>query len=104
MTRFKIISIYAIALVFSLSGKATGVENFRWVTVMTDQSHEPIEGVSVMINQTFVGETGPLGRLLLPDGAPGDLIGFYHTSYSPAFVSRLELGTLEYNIYLQESV
>ena len=104
MTRFKIISIYAIALVFSLSGKATGVENFRWVTVMTDQSHEPIEGVSVMINQTFVGETGPLGRLLLPDGAAGDLIGFYHTSYSPAFVSRLELGTLEYNIYLQESV
>ncbi|MGB2290635.1 MAG: hypothetical protein ACPH4E_06345, partial [Schleiferiaceae bacterium] len=76
MTRFKIISIYAIALVFSLSGKATGVENFRWVTVMTDQSHEPIEGVSVMINQTFVGGTGPLGRLLLPDGAPGDLIGF----------------------------
>ena len=71
---------------------------------MTDQSHEPIEGVSVMINQTFVGETGPLGRLLLPDGTPGDLIGFYHTSYSPAFVSRLELGTLEYNIYLHESV
>ena len=104
MIRFKIISIYTIALIFSLSAKATEVENFNWVTVMTDQSREPIEGVSVMVNQSFVGETGPLGRILLPEGQQGDLIGFFHTSYSPVYVSRLELSTTDNIIYLEESV
>ncbi len=104
MTRFKIISIYAIALIFSFSAHATEVENFNWVTVVTDQSREPIEGVSVMVNQSFVGETGPLGRILLPEGQQGDLIGFFHTSYSPVYVSRLELSTTDNIIYLEESV
>ena len=104
MARFKFFSIYVFTVFFALLGNATNVEKFIWVTVLTEESHEAIEGVSVTINQSFVGETGPFGRILIPNGQPGDLIIFYHASYSPSFHSRKELEELDYKVHMQESV
>src|SRR6056300_305082 len=67
-------------------------------------SGEPIEGVSITVEQAYIGETGPLGRILIPNGTPGQLIALYHTSYSAGYYSRKELQERDYEVFLRESV
>ncbi len=104
MNKFKTIAIYISLLAFSLSGYAAGDADYVWLTVRNAMSGEPIEGVSITVEQAYIGETGPLGRILIPNGTPGQLIALYHTSYSAGYYSRKELQERDYEVFLRESV
>ena len=49
-------------MVFSFSVYAAGEVEYVWLTVSNAMSGEPIEGVSITVDQAYIGETGPLGR------------------------------------------
>ena len=99
MNKFKTIAIYISLLAFSLSGYAAGDADYVWLTVSNAMSGEPIEGVSITVEQAYIGETGPLGRILIPEGMPGQLIALYHTSYAAGYYSMKELQDLDYPEY-----
>ena len=99
MNKFKTIAIYISLLAFSLSGYAAGDADYVWLTVRNAMSGEPIEGVSITVEQAYIGETGPLGRILIPNGTPGQLIALYHTSYSAGYYSRKELQERDYEVF-----
>ena len=78
-------------MVFSFSVYAAGEVEYVWLTVSNAMSGEPIEGVSITVDQAYIGETGPLGRILIPEGTHGQLLALYHTSYDAGYYSRKEL-------------
>ncbi|MDC1028801.1 TonB-dependent receptor [Schleiferiaceae bacterium] len=104
MNKFKTAAIYISLMVFSFSVYAAGEVEYVWLTVRNAMSGEPIEGVSITVDQAYIGETGPLGRILIPEGMPGQLIALYHTSYAAGYYSRKELQERDYEVFLRESV
>lgn len=71
MNKFKTAAIYISLMVFSFSVYAAGEVEYVWLTVSNAMSGEPIEGVSITVDQAYIGETGPLGRILIPEGKIG---------------------------------
>ena len=55
MNKFKTIAIYISLLAFSLSGYAAGDADYVWLTVRNAMSGEPIEGVSITVEQAYRG-------------------------------------------------
>ena len=100
MNKFKTAAIYISLMVFSFSVYAAGEVEYVWLTVRNAMSGEPIEGVSITVDQAYIGETGPLGRILIPEGMPGQLIALYHTSYAAGYYSRKELQERDYEVFL----
>jgi hypothetical protein len=37
----------------------------HWVTVISKNSGQPVEGVSITVNNSYIATTGPLGRVLI---------------------------------------
>ena len=89
MNKFKTAAIYISLMVFSFSVYAAGEVEYIWLTVSNAMSGEPIEGVSITVDQAYIGETGPLGRILIPEGTPGQLIALYHTSYAAGIAALI---------------
>jgi hemoglobin/transferrin/lactoferrin receptor protein len=98
-------TIYAIAFltVQLLSGNNSGLAG--WITVVNSQSGEPIEGVSITLDKVYIGETGPLGKLLLDNSVnPNSTLGFHHTSYATKFLTVKQLSAQGNVVQLLESV
>lgn len=75
-----------------------------WVTVLSKNSDQPVEGVSITVNDKFVATTGPLGRVMIGTIQEGDIISFYHTSFAPRHYNFKQLERANYIVGLYESV
>ena len=82
----------------------TASSGAKWITVKSKASDLPIEGVSITLNNQYVGTTGPLGRIRINNLKKGDIVSFYHTSYSPRNFNYSQLERAEFEISLYESV
>ena len=104
MITIRTLLIYAIICFFSstLYGSIDG--EFAWVIVKNQNTDKPIEGVTVTINNVFVGETGALGKLRIPLGETDDVFAFYHTSYAARTFQRSQLMRMNYQVGLRQSV
>lgn len=76
----------------------------QWITVKSKISQQPVEGVSVTLNDHFIGTTGPLGRVRLLNISDEDIISFYHTGYAPRHYTYNQLLRANFTVALYESV
>ena len=76
----------------------------QWITVKSKASNLPIEGVSITVNNQFVGTTGALGKIRIIELTEEDIISFYHTSYAPRHFNYKQLERTEFVISLYESI
>ena len=106
MKTFKTLLIYVTlcALPMLVFGETPTDGSYVWVTVKNTSTEKPVEGVSVTIDNSFVGVTGPLGRVRIPTGTPNTFIGFYHTSFAPKVYSYKLLAKNDFQVSLEESV
>jgi hemoglobin/transferrin/lactoferrin receptor protein len=76
----------------------------HWVTVISKNSGQPVEGVSITVNYSYMATTGPLGRVLVSDLHEGDVVSFFHTSYAPRHYNFKQLQRANFEVGLYESV
>ncbi len=84
-------------------GGAAEVEEV-WISVFERTSNQPIEGVSVLINDEYIGETNALGKLNIGSALPTDLVHLFHTSYRSEHLTYEALRTQNWKVALFESV
>ena len=82
----------------------TSESSYVWVTVKNASTEKPIEGVSLTIDDSFVGVTGPLGKVRVPLKESTSWVGFYHTSFAPKTYSFKQLSRINFEVFLEESV
>lgn len=104
MKNVKSLLIYALLCIGTMVHAVEIDGDFEWVVVKNAISDRPIEGVSVTVNQVFIGETGPLGRIRVPSGHYKDVISFYHTSFSAVSIQRYQLKRSGFAVRMFESV
>ena len=76
----------------------------HWLKVKSKNSNQPIEGVSVTVNDVFVATTGPLGRVFIEEMGSEDVVSFFHTSYAPRHYDYRQLVRSNFTVGLYESV
>ncbi len=106
MKTYKTLLIYVtmLCLPMLVMGTNTAEDSYVWVTVKNVSTEKPVEGVSVTVNENFVGVTGPLGRIRIPSVSTSTSIGFYHTSFAPKVYPYRLLARNNFVVLLEESV
>ena len=104
MKQIYALSIYILCLLSTIPVFGNEGEASQWIHVINAESGEPIEGVSITGDNRHLGETGPLGRLLVLDFNEIHVFGFHHTSYAPEYFSREELLAQDFQVRMDESV
>ena len=92
------------ALLLTSFGYAQELEEL-WVTAVDHQDGHPIEGVSVLVDGVFIGETGALGKLPLTyETGTNPSVGFYHTGFQARILSLDQIKGQKGRVRLIESI